>query len=94
MDREGDLMKVYQMLELLEGLGKDDDIYCAFFTKDEADTKGEEDLDEVDFRFESSEWAQIVAKLERDKGIYIALDESFNDYVDEAIEKREGNETD
>ena len=87
-------MKVYQMLELLEGLGKDDDIYCAFFTKDEADTKGVEDLDEVNFRFESSEWAQIVAKLERDKGIYIALDESFNDYIDEAIEKREGNETD
>jgi hypothetical protein len=87
-------MKVYQMLELLEGLGKDDDIYCAFFTKDEADQIGEQDLDEVDFRFESSEWAQIVAKLERDKGIYIALDESFNDYVDEALEKREGDETD
>lgn len=86
-------MKVYQMLELLEGLGKDDDIYCAFFTKDEADQKGEDDLDIVDFRFQSSEWATIVRKLEQDKGIYIALDESFNDYVDEAIEKRESNET-
>jgi hypothetical protein len=86
-------MKVREMLALLEGLDKEDDIYCAFFTKDEADGKGEEDLDQVDFRFENAEWAKIVAKLERDKGIYIALDESFNDYVDEALEKRENNET-
>jgi hypothetical protein len=89
----GKAMKVYQMLELLQGLGKDDDIYCAFFTKDEADGKGEEDLDQVDFRFEGSEWATIVRKLEQDKGIYIALDESFNDYVDEALEKREDDAT-
>ena len=62
-------MKVREMLALLEGLDKEDDIYCAFFTKDEADGKGEEDLDQVDFRFENAEWAKIVAKLERDKGI-------------------------
>jgi hypothetical protein len=86
-------MKVYQMLELLEGLGKDDDIYCAFFTKDEADQKGEDDLDIVDFRFQSSEWARIVTRLEQDKGIYIALDEAFNDEVDEALERRETDET-
>jgi hypothetical protein len=86
-------MKVYQMLELLEGLGKDDDIYCAFFTKDEADQKGEDDLDQVDFRFQSSEWARIVSRLEQDKGIYIALDEAFNDEVDEALERRETDET-
>jgi hypothetical protein len=86
-------MKVYQMLELLEGLGKDDDIYCAFFTKDEADQKGEDDLDIVDFRFESTEWAKIVSRLEQDKGIYIALDEAFNDEVDRALEKREENAT-
>jgi hypothetical protein len=86
-------MKVYQMLELLEGLGKDDDIYCAFFTKDEADQKGEDDLDIVDFRFESTEWAKIVSRLEQDKGIYIALDEAFNDEVDRALEKREEDAT-
>lgn len=86
-------MKVHQMLELLESLGKDDDIYCAFFTKDEADCKGEEDLDQVDFRFQSSEWARIVSRLEQDKGIYIALDEAFNDEVDEALERRENDET-
>jgi hypothetical protein len=87
-------MKVYQMLELLQNYGKDEEIYCAFFTKEEADNKGEEDLDEVDFRFKDSEWAQIVLRLENDKGIYQALDESFNDYVDQALEKREMNETD
>jgi hypothetical protein len=87
-------MKVYQMLELLQNYGKDEEIYVAFFTKEEADNKGEEDLDEVDFRFKDSEWAQIVLRLENDKGIYQALDESFNDYVDQALEKREMNETD
>jgi hypothetical protein len=87
-------MKVSQMLELLQNYGKDEEIYCAFFTKEEADNKGEEDLDEVDFRFKDSEWAQIVLRLENDKGIYQALDESFNDYVDQALEKREMNETD
>jgi hypothetical protein len=87
-------MKVSQALEFLKNYGKDEEIYCAFFTKEEADNKGEEDLDEVDFRFKDSEWAQIVLRLENDKGIYQALDESFNDYVDQALEKREMNETD
>jgi hypothetical protein len=91
---EGDLMKVYQMLELLQNYDKNEDIYCAFFTKEEADNRGEEDLDEVDFRFKDSEWAQIVLRLENDKGIHQALDESFGDYVDQALEKREMNETD
>lgn len=85
-------MKVSQALEFLQELGKDDDIYCAFFTKDEADTKGEEDLDEVDFRFESSEWAKIVARLENSKGIYMALDETFCEEVDRALDKREKDE--
>ena len=87
-------MKVYQMLELLQNYDKNEDIYCAFFTKEEADNRGEEDLDEVDFRFKDSEWAQIVLRLENDKGIHQALDESFGDYVDQALEKREMNETD
>jgi len=86
-------MKVYQMLEILQNYGKDEDIYCYFFTKEEADNKGEEDLDEVDFRFKDSEWAKIVARLENSKDIYMALDETFNDEVDRALEKREYDET-
>jgi hypothetical protein len=87
-------MKVYQMLELLQNYDKNEDIYCAFFTKEEADNKGEEDLDQVDFQFKDSEWAKIVARLENDKGIHQALDEAFNDEVDEALERRETDETD
>jgi hypothetical protein len=86
-------MKVSQMLELLQNYGKDEEIYVAFFTKEEADNKGEEDLDEVDFQFKDSEWAKIVARLENDKGIYMALDEAFNDEVDRALERRETDET-
>ena len=86
-------MKVYQMLEILQNYGKDEEIYVAFFTKEEANNKGEEDLDEVDFQFEDSEWAKIVARLENDKGIYMALDEAFNDEVDRALERRETDET-
>jgi hypothetical protein len=86
-------MKVSQMLELLQNYGKDEEIYVAFFTKEEADNKGEEDLDEVDFQFKDSEWAKIVARLENDKGIYMALDEAFTDEVDRALERRENDET-
>ena len=86
-------MKVSQALEFLKNYGEDEDIYCFFFAKEEADNKGEEDLDEVDFRFKDSEWAKIVARLENDKGIYQTLDETFCEVVDQALEKRENDET-
>jgi hypothetical protein len=86
-------MKVWQMAEVLKDLGPDDDIFCAYFVKEEADDMAEEDL-EQEFRFQSSEWAKIVMRLEHEEGIYQQLDEAFRDHVDRAIEKREDDATD
>lgn len=79
-------MKVYQMLEVIKNLGEDDDIYCAFFTKDEADDMASEDLEEG-FFFSSTAWEKIVNLMEGEEGIYQQLNEAFGEYVRQALTK-------
>jgi hypothetical protein len=86
-------MKVYQVLEILQNLGADDDVFCPIFLKEEADERGEQNLDQVDFRLEGSVWAKIVSKLESDDYLWQSLNETFFDYVEEALEKVEANAT-
>lgn len=79
-------MKVHQMLDIIKDLGEDDDIYCAFFTKDEADTMASEDLEEG-FFFSSTAWEEIVNRMEGEEGIYQELNEAFREYVTQMLEK-------
>lgn len=85
-------MKVSQAIEILKGLGEDDDVFCPLYLKEEADERGQEEHGD-EFRFQGSEWAKIVTFMETDDGLWQSLNETFFYYVEKALEKAESNET-
>jgi hypothetical protein len=74
------------MIEILKDLGDDDDIYCYFFTKEDADERAGDQVED-EFRFEGSHWAKIVEQMEADEGISQVADEAFDHYVDKMVTK-------
>jgi hypothetical protein len=86
-------MRVGQIRNNIEGLSDDEEIFIAWYDKEEAQEHIQNNLMEdfnksSDIVLTQDEWFYVVKKMQNDDGIWNELNESFKYYVEEIIEKR------
>jgi hypothetical protein len=86
-------MRVGQLRTNIEGLSDDEEIFIAWYDKEEANEHIQNNvLEGQDWddskNLTEDEWHFVIKKMGNDDGIWQALNEAFQYYVEEIIEKR------
>ena len=68
-----------------------DEVFYAYYDKDEADDYIESNLEEDEAKLTDEEWSEVVRRMDNDEGIWHELSQAFQHYINETIAKRKGN---
>ena len=86
--KKGKGMNATRSKKIVRSWKRKDEVFMAFYDKDEADDYVESNL-ETNKKLTKDEWLEVVRQMEVDEGIWVELSNAFQYYIEKQIERRE-----
>lgn len=81
-------MKINRLKEMLEQIDENQEIFVAFYTKEEAEEHIQENLNEGDeFPLTDEQWQEIILYMDHEDGIFEELSNAWTHYLEKMFTK-------